>query len=528
MAPGAQPRHGPRRAVRPRSATPHSSEHPNIVPIYDLTVEEGRPVLTMRVVRGRSLRQVMDAEEMPARTRRLDVFKKVCDAIAYAHSRGVVHRDLKADNIMVGAFGEVQVMDWGLAWRADEPETAGTIAGTPATMAPEQARGETHRIGPAVDVYALGVLLYELLCGIRAFRGTTPQVLEAVRANRFDPPRRHRRDLPHELEAIVLRAMSARPEDRFSTIAELRSEVETLEQGLPIESLTYSPWARLRLWLVRHRQRLVPVALTAGLAASLGVLGLARYATDLGIARDDAMAERDRAVDAERLALERVVEAQLAGARGRALARSADPLGRRPRPGCRAGPRHARGGPGPGLDCPPGPSPTSHVGRAFPGPRGHRRRAPPPGRRPRPALQPPPGERARRPRAGRRLPGRIPGRAPSLRGHVSGTARHRLGRRGRPRTPPRRRPRVSASGRRPGDGPLRGRAHLPGPGPRRPAAPGGPAGHGPVQRRARDHPQRDRQRRRLRPGRRGAGRGRARARAGRPGLAGRRVGNPGP
>src|SRR4029453_12838359 len=133
-------------------------EHPNIVPVYDLEVDpQGSPTLTMRVVRGTSLGEAMRTGALPDRRARLEVFLKVCDAVAFAHSKGVVHRDLKPDNVMVGEFGEVQVVDFGLAAQdAIEADAvrggsagltrSGTKMGTPAYMSPEQARGEVERV----------------------------------------------------------------------------------------------------------------------------------------------------------------------------------------------------------------------------------------------------------------------------------------------------------------------------------------------------------------------------------------------
>ena len=147
-------------------------------------------MLTMRVVRGQSLTAAMASGTLDGRRERLEVFLKICDAVAFAHSRGVVHRDLKPDNVMVGEFGEVQVLDFGIAGEegATEPPTAvtqdlhprtlhGTVMGTPAYMAPEQARGETAQVGVRSDVYGLGATLWELLTGVPPFRGDIATIL---------------------------------------------------------------------------------------------------------------------------------------------------------------------------------------------------------------------------------------------------------------------------------------------------------------------------------------------------------------
>ncbi len=158
-------------------------EHPGIVPVHDAgTLPDGRMFYAMKRVDGRGLEAATAGASLPDRLR---IFQRICEAVAFAHAHGVVHRDLKPENVMVGRFGEVLVMDWGVAKVFDEaaapppartgapplsaPATAataeGTIVGTPAYMAPEQAEGRTGGIGPATDVYALGAILYFLLTG---------------------------------------------------------------------------------------------------------------------------------------------------------------------------------------------------------------------------------------------------------------------------------------------------------------------------------------------------------------------------
>ncbi len=206
-------------------------EHPAIVPIHELgTFPDGRSWFTMREVRGRTLGEVI-AEGAPLR-RLLDLLRRVADAVAYAHARGVVHRDLKPANVMVGDFGEVFVLDWGIAkvlGRAELPTSGepaaehgpgltrdGTVMGTPAYMSPEQAEADPARIGPATDVWGLGAMLYEVLAGRRPIMGDVWTVM----ARLSDPdlvvqraPTRAPLDHPlWELcEACLARDPSARP-----------------------------------------------------------------------------------------------------------------------------------------------------------------------------------------------------------------------------------------------------------------------------------------------------------------------------
>ncbi|MCC6250437.1 MAG: serine/threonine protein kinase, partial [Rubrivivax sp.] len=149
--------------------------HPNIVPVHDLAVDEehGRASYTMKLVDGRTLTELIAMQASQRDVERiLQVLASVCDALAYAHSRGIVHRDLKPDNIMVGEFGEVYLMDWGCAFATTdrtlvdgEPDAEGTVAGTVRYMAPEQARGEIGRIDARTDIFSMGAILYKALTG---------------------------------------------------------------------------------------------------------------------------------------------------------------------------------------------------------------------------------------------------------------------------------------------------------------------------------------------------------------------------
>lgn len=170
-------------------------EHPAIVPVYDLDAEEGRPFYTMRVVRGRSLREVLEGNHGTSRdqvplAQLLGILRQVCLAVDYAHSRGVVHRDLKPDNVVVGEFGEVYVVDWGIAHltATSDVKRSGyepAVAGTPAYMPPEQLLGE--ELDARTDVFALGVMLYEILAGARPF---ADESIRGVMGRRVKPVER--------------------------------------------------------------------------------------------------------------------------------------------------------------------------------------------------------------------------------------------------------------------------------------------------------------------------------------------------
>ncbi len=200
-------------------------DHPNIVPVYDLAIDEqGRLFYTMKQVRGHTWSGALPRQPLEER---LGIFQRVCDAIAFAHSRGVIHRDLKPSNIMLGAFGEVTVMDWGVACTVrgvGDPNELGdraALCGTPAYMPPEMARGDMTAVGFASDIYLLGAILYELL-EERPPRGDTDALacVEQAADNFIEPPRRD-----DELTRVAMRAMSARPGDRFASVPELQAAV---------------------------------------------------------------------------------------------------------------------------------------------------------------------------------------------------------------------------------------------------------------------------------------------------------------
>ncbi|MEZ4319913.1 MAG: SUMF1/EgtB/PvdO family nonheme iron enzyme [Myxococcota bacterium] len=198
--------------------------HPNIVPALDLGVlANGTPWFTMPEVRGRTLRAVMDEGAMPLR-RIVELVEGVARALAYAHSERVVHRDIKPQNLMVGRFGEVLVMDFGVALDLEhsDEELDDAVVGTPLYMAPEQARGEIARCGPALDTYALGVILYEVLTGSVPYDGSGIQVWhQIIEGPPPDPADRllAGRLPPDGLLQLVRHMMVRAPEERPDTLA---------------------------------------------------------------------------------------------------------------------------------------------------------------------------------------------------------------------------------------------------------------------------------------------------------------------
>jgi eukaryotic-like serine/threonine-protein kinase len=234
-------------------------EHPGIVPVHEMGFTgDGQLFFTMKKVQGDSLLEVVrklrrgerEARERWSRHRLLNAFVQVCNAVAYAHDRGVLHRDLKPENIMVGAFGEVLVMDWGVARligdtterlrsetidRVSVQRTLdGTAIGTPGYMSPEQAMGEVGRLDARADVWSLGAILYELLTWRVAFTG--PNVMARLYATLSGPPVDPRKRSPHmgipdEIADVCMRALASEPDDRYAGAAELGRAVEDYLEG---------------------------------------------------------------------------------------------------------------------------------------------------------------------------------------------------------------------------------------------------------------------------------------------------------
>jgi serine/threonine protein kinase len=227
-------------------------EHPGIVPVHDVgTLPDGRVFYTMKLVQG--LRLDQHRNELGGVPERLRTFQKICEAVSFAHAHHVLHRDLKPQNIMVGKFGEVLVMDWGLAKllnaempaaadssgkvslqqpprsvadRAEADTAHGVVLGTPGYMAPEQARGDVETVGPRLDVYSLGAVLGFLLadCG----------------------------RVPKALSAIGSKASAENPQDRYGSVEELANDIAHYLDGLPVSAYPEGPLARLWRWVVKN------------------------------------------------------------------------------------------------------------------------------------------------------------------------------------------------------------------------------------------------------------------------------------
>ncbi|MCC6145478.1 MAG: protein kinase [Candidatus Hydrogenedentes bacterium] len=275
-----------------------SLEHPSIIPLYELGLrQDGTPYYTMKVVRGKTLAQaIREAKTLPDRMRLLPNFLSVCQAVAYAHSRGVIHRDLKPANVIIGEFGETVVLDWGLAKRRDADDahqealekhlemqvqgtdsgggihtTPGALMGTPMYMAPEQAAGKFEQVGEWTDVYALGVILYEILGGRSPFTWTTlAEVIQKVRRGEFPRLELVASEVPRDLAAVCARSMSTRPEDRYPSALELAKEVDRFLSGAVVEAYNYQFTEHLKRFMRRHYKAIGAAVLALVTLVTLG------------------------------------------------------------------------------------------------------------------------------------------------------------------------------------------------------------------------------------------------------------------
>ncbi len=332
--------------------------HPNVVPIHDIVWENGVPLFyTMKRVNGRTLQAILhdlrkeDAAAVRDFTldRLLLVFRKVCDALACAHSKGIIHRDLKPENIMIGEFGEVLVMDWGLAktlggHRAVDAPARGTdgavpssdplardfgstlqgsVMGTPQYMSPEQARGEIDALDQRSDIFSLGGILYAILTLRPPVEGATlDEVLTKVRSALITPldggtrppgalsktsaegvtssgdkrARRSRSTVPPALAAVAMKALRLDKAQRYQDIAALSADIEAYQAGFATSAEQAGAWKQLTLLIKRHK------------AASLGVAAVLLVGTTLGTkafiegkrAEREAVRARSEAARAER------------------------------------------------------------------------------------------------------------------------------------------------------------------------------------------------------------------------------------
>jgi serine/threonine-protein kinase len=229
--------------------------HANIVQVHDVGDHDGRPYFTMEYVEGGSLAQQLSGAPQPI-GQATGLLATLADAVQVAHEGGIVHRDLKPANILLAADGTPKIADFGLARHFDGGPAltlSGARVGTPSYMAPEQAVGKAHAIGPAADIYALGALLYEMLTGRPPFRGETAAETELqVIYQEPVPPSRLNARVPRDLDTICLKCLDKDPQRRYATAAALAQELRRFQRGQPITARPASLLERTGKWLRRN------------------------------------------------------------------------------------------------------------------------------------------------------------------------------------------------------------------------------------------------------------------------------------
>jgi tRNA A-37 threonylcarbamoyl transferase component Bud32 len=231
-------------------------QHPNIVAIHEIGEDRGRHYFSMDFVEGRNLAQIAGGRPVPARSA-AEWLKVIAGAVQFAHEHGVLHRDLKPQNIMVDSAGRPHVTDFGLARSLTGDSTltqTGAVMGSPSYMSPEQARGRNDLVGPANDVYSLGAILYELLTGRPPFCGKTPvETLSEVVNDEPLPPRLLNADAPIDLESICLKCLEKNPLLRYPTAREMELDLGRFLAGEPVQARPAGALRRTMCWFRRHR-----------------------------------------------------------------------------------------------------------------------------------------------------------------------------------------------------------------------------------------------------------------------------------
>ena len=215
-----------------------SLSHPNIVSIYDRGNAEGTYYIAMEVVEGRSLKELILTRGPLPVSQALAYTKQILAALRFAHRHGIIHRDIKPHNVLIGPEGQAKVTDFGIARAgASQMTEAGSIMGTAQYLSPEQARGAP--VTPASDLYSVGVVLYEMLTGQVPFGGDSAIEIAMKHLNETPKPPSHvRRNIPFELDQVVLRALAKDPEDRYQTAEDLAADLDRIEAGLPVAGAT--------------------------------------------------------------------------------------------------------------------------------------------------------------------------------------------------------------------------------------------------------------------------------------------------
>jgi WD40 repeat protein/tRNA A-37 threonylcarbamoyl transferase component Bud32 len=271
--------------------------HPNIVSIYEVGEHQGRPFFSLEYLEGGSLNHKLAGNPQPP-NEAAALVEKLAAAVEAAHRANIVHRDLKPANILLTAAGEPKITDFGLAKQLDVDRgqtRSGAIMGTPSYMAPEQAKGLGKEVGPGADIYALGVILYEMLTGRPPFKGATPvDTLLQVAQDEPVPPSQLLKKIPVDLETICLKCLRKEPAQRYGSAGELARELRSFLEGRPIQARPIGAWERALKW--SKRRPAAAALLAVSVLATLGFLALLVYFTgELAAERNVAVAEKNTA-----------------------------------------------------------------------------------------------------------------------------------------------------------------------------------------------------------------------------------------
>ena len=261
-------------------------EHPNIIPVHEVgTTSEGKPYFVMKLASGLTLSKIIKKlrEQDPEFLKRytlnvlLDIFLKICKAVEFAHSKNICHLDLKPENIQIGEYGEVLILDWGLAHEIDSTQVAanaaktqkvrkhsqtqnGLIRGTPEYMSPEQALGIISSRTPQCDIYSLGAILYTMLTFYAPIGGKDrDEIIQNAADGNILPIRKKAnggREIPLVLQFIVFKAMNRAPSKRYKTVSEMEWDIISYQRGFPTKAEKAGSFTRLLLYLKRERMQM--------------------------------------------------------------------------------------------------------------------------------------------------------------------------------------------------------------------------------------------------------------------------------
>jgi WD40 repeat protein len=254
--------------------------HPGIVTVHEVAEHDGLPALVEDFIEGEPLRDILCRRRLTAAEAAL-LIARVAEAVDYAHRMGAVHRDLKPANIMVrsdesGGIGEPLVVDFGLALNSAAEITLtleGQLVGTPAYMSPEQAGGNSHRLDRRTDIYSLGVILYETLCGELPFRGVKAVLLEQILHEEPKAPRAVDRKVPRDLDTVCLKAMAREPQHRYAAACDLADDLRRYLRGEPVRARPVGPAERAVRWV--RRRPTVAALLAVSAVAAIALAGVA-------------------------------------------------------------------------------------------------------------------------------------------------------------------------------------------------------------------------------------------------------------